>query len=165
MNLRQPLLGQYALVVLLEQSRGVGATCTALKTHGRPGHMTAPEYRKIGAGLTQRRRLAVRMVPLAPQRPIARGFASASTELAVRVRDYASTLKIRATRRVFRGPGDRQAPISARRAKVGFRGEFGGSRARTALMSGYGTVGPSSLHAGSTIGRLTLGRADAEEFG
>jgi hypothetical protein len=162
MNLRQPLLGQYALVVLLEQrSRGVGATCTALKAHGRPKHMTAPEYRKIGAGLTQRRRLSVRMVSLAPQRPIARGFASTSTELAVRVRDYASTLEIRAKRRVFRGPGDRQAPISARRAKVGFRGEFGGSRARTALASGHATVGPSSLHAESTIGRLTLGTADA----
>ena len=58
MNLRQPLLGQYAIVVLLEQrSRRVGATCTALETHGRPRHMTAPEYRKIGAGLMQRRRL------------------------------------------------------------------------------------------------------------
>jgi hypothetical protein len=29
--------------------RGVGATCTATTTHGRPKRMTAPEYGKIGA--------------------------------------------------------------------------------------------------------------------
>ena len=30
--------------------RGVGATCTAPKTHGRPTRMTSPEYCKIAAG-------------------------------------------------------------------------------------------------------------------
>jgi hypothetical protein len=58
------------------------------------------------------------------------------------VRNYASTLKIHATMRVFRGPGDRQPAA--------------GRRERTALVSGYGSVGPSSWSVWSAIaGRLT----------
>ena len=46
---------------------------------------------------------------------------------------------------------------SARIAKEGFEAnsEAAGRRERTALMTGYGTVGPSSWHVGSTIGQLT----------
>ena len=48
------------------------------------------------------------------------------------MRTYASTLEIRATRQVLGCPGDRQAPIFATRAKVGFGGEYGNSRAARA---------------------------------
>ncbi len=48
---------------------------------------------------------------------------SRSTDWAGRVQVYTSTLEIRATRQVLRGPADRQAPIFPRRAKVGFGGE------------------------------------------
>jgi hypothetical protein len=45
------------------------------------------------------------------------------------VQYYESVFEIRATTRAFRGPGDRQAPIFRQRAKVGFGGECGNSRA------------------------------------
>jgi hypothetical protein len=101
--------------------RGVGATCTAPTTHGRPKRMTAPECCKIGAGRTQRRRLSVSTASLASQRPTARGFAGRSTGLAGCVQYYASVSEICATRRVFRGPGDRQAPIFRSESEGGIR--------------------------------------------
>ena len=101
--------------------RGVGATCIAPITHGRPKRMTAPECCKIGAGCTQPRRLSVRTASLASQRPIARGFAGRSTGWAGRVRAYASVFEICATRRVFRGLCDRQAPIFCQESEGGNR--------------------------------------------
>jgi hypothetical protein len=101
--------------------RGVGATCTAPTTHGRSKRMRVPECCKIGAGCKQRRRRSVRTATLASQRPVARGFASRSTDWAGRVQAYASTLEIRATMRVFRGPGDRQAPIFRQESEGGIR--------------------------------------------
>jgi hypothetical protein len=101
--------------------RGVGATCTAPTTHGRPKRMPAPEFCQIGAGRTQRRRLSVRTASLASQQPVARVFASRSTGLAGCVQSYASTLEIRATRRVIRGPGDRQVPIFRQESEGGIR--------------------------------------------
>ncbi len=91
--------------------RGVGATCTAQTTTGRPKRMVGPECCLIGAGRAQRRRLSVRTASLASQRSAARGFASRSTDWAGRVLAYASTLEIRAKRRELGGPADRQAPI------------------------------------------------------
>ena len=82
--------------------RGVRASCTASKPRGRPKRMTAPDYCKIGAAETQRRRLSARTASLASQRPIARGFASRSLELVGRVRHCAWPLKIY---------GNQQAPI------------------------------------------------------
>ena len=101
--------------------RGVGATCTAPTTHGRPRRMVAPECCRIGAGRTQRRRLSVRTASLASQRPIARGFAGRSTGFASCVQYYASLFEICPTRRVFRGPGDRQAPIFRPESEGGIR--------------------------------------------
>ena len=69
----------------------------------------------------QRRRLAVRTATLASQRSVARGFASRSTGLAGRVQAYASTLEIRATMRMFRRPGGRQAPIFRQESEGGIR--------------------------------------------
>ncbi len=138
--------------------RGVEATCTTPTTHGPPKRMTAPEYCKIGEGRTQRRRLSVRTAYLASQRPVTRGFASRSTGLAGRMQLNASPLKIRTTTRVFRGPGDRQPPIfppGERRWHSEAHSVAAGRRERTKLMYGHGTVGPSSWHARSTIGRLT----------
>jgi hypothetical protein len=78
------------------------------------------------------RRLSVRAATLASQRPVARGFASRSTGLAGHVRHYTSTLKTRATTPCSAGRLACRPRYSARRAKVGFRGEFGGSRAARA---------------------------------
>ena len=50
--------------------RGVGATCTAPTTHGRPKRTSAPERCQIAAGRKQRRRLSVRAASLASPRPI-----------------------------------------------------------------------------------------------
>jgi hypothetical protein len=93
------------------RSRGVGATCTAPTTHGRPKRTSAPECCQIGAGRALRIRLSVRTATLASQRPVARGFASRSTDWAARVQAYTSTLEVRAKRRELGGPADRQAPI------------------------------------------------------
>ena len=101
--------------------RGVGATCTAPTTHGRSKRMRVPECCKIGAGCKQRRRLSVRTASLASQRPIARGFAGRSTGWAGCVRAYASIFEICATGRVFRGLGDRQAPIFRQESEGGNR--------------------------------------------
>jgi len=101
--------------------RGVGATCPAPTTHGRPKRMAGPECCQIGAGRKQRRRLSVRTATLASQRPVARGFASRSTDWAGRVQAYASTLEIRATRQVLGGPADRQAPIFRQEREGGIR--------------------------------------------
>ena len=118
--------------------RGVGATCTAPTTHGRPKRMAGPECCQIGAGRKQRRRLSVRTATLASQRPVARGFASRSTGLACCVRAYTSMLKIRATRRVFRRPDDRQAPIVRKESEGGIRRRMrrqpGGGSARHSCM-------------------------------
>ncbi len=134
--------------------RGKGATCTAPMTQGRPKCIEAREHCKIGAECAQRRRLSVTTATLASQRPVARGFASRSTGLAGRVRHYG--LRIRATTRVFCGPGDQQAPISRQESEGGTRRRVwrppGGES--TSLMYGYGTIGSSSLHAGSAIGWL-----------
>ena len=56
------------------------------------------------------------------QQAVIRGLlATGRRQLAGRVRHYASTLEIRATRRVFRGPGDRQAPICRQESEGGIR--------------------------------------------
>jgi hypothetical protein len=144
--------------------RGVGATCTAPKTHGRPPPKDAWTSRTDDSpGILQDRRgmnAASSQAfpserPLSPRSDRSNGVSQASsTGWAGRVRQYASTLKIRATTRVFCGPGDRQAPIFRQESE----GEGGirrrirrqpaaGRRERTALMFGYGTVGRSSLHA------------------
>ena len=101
--------------------RGVGATCTAPTTHGRPKRTSAPECCQIGAGRAQRIRLSVRTATLASQRPVARGFASRSTDWAGRVQAYALTLEIRAKRRELGGPADRQAPIFRQKREGGIR--------------------------------------------
>ncbi len=80
------------------------------------------------------------------------GFASRSTGLAGHVRDYASSLEIQMTMRVFRGrvtgrPRLRQESEGGISRRVGR--QPGGQR--TALISGHGTVGPSSWH----VRRLT----------
>ncbi len=95
------------------------------------------------------RRLSVRAATLASQRPVARGFASRSTGLAGHVGHYTSALKTRARRAVPRagwlaGPG---IPPGERRWDSEASSEAAGRRERTALMSGYGTVGPSSWYA------------------
>ena len=60
---------------------------------------------------------------------------------------------------MFRVTGDRQAPIflqgSQRRWESEANSEAAVRRERTDLMSGYVSVGPSTLHAGSAIGWLT----------
>ena len=104
-----------------DRMRGVGATCTAPTTQGRPKRTSAPECCQIGAGRTQRRRLSVRTATLASQRPIVRGFAGRSTGWAGCVRAYASIFEICATGRVFRGLGDRQAPIFRQESEGGIR--------------------------------------------
>ena len=147
--------------------RGEGATCTAPTTYGRPERMRAPEYGKIGAARTQRRRLSVRTAPLASQRPIARGICRESDG----VGRVAAGLGI-ATRRArlkrvspwARRPAGPDHPPGDQRC--GFRGEYRGSQARdrTVLMPGNVDAGPSSWHAGTAIGRLTprpRGAADA----
>ena len=58
---------------------------------------------------------------LASQRPVAREFASRSTDWAGRVQAYASTLEIRAKRRELGGPADRQAPIFRQESEGGIR--------------------------------------------
>ncbi len=134
------------------RTRGVGATCTAPATHGRPKRMTAPEYGKIGAGPTRRRRVSVRTASLASQRPVARGFASRSTGLAGHVRDYASSHEIQMTMRVFRGRVTGRPRLS-RESEGGISRRVGRQPGdeRTALKPGRGTVGPSSWH----VRRLT----------
>jgi hypothetical protein len=106
---------------------------------------------------------------LASQRPIARGFASRSTGLAGRVRQYAANLEIRAARRVFCGPGDRQAagpvtgtptiiPPGERRWDSEASSEAAGRRERTTRMSWHVWAWKPSVRAACTqgaIGRLT----------
>ena len=59
--------------------RGVGATCTASTTHGRPNTHGKPlEYGKFGAGCTQRRRRSVRSFVCAAT-AVARGLARTAT--------------------------------------------------------------------------------------
>ena len=124
---------------------------------------TSPEYCKIGAAGTQRRRLRlfVRTASFRLAATDSRGFgasrfvgASRSTGLAGRMRDYASPLQIRATTRVFRGSVDRQAPI--------FRQESeGGTRRRMRKQPGgesgwrcYLSKAPSDRAAGTYGARL-----------
>jgi hypothetical protein len=128
--------------------RGAGATCTAPPTHGRPKRMKVPEYGKIGAGI------AVVAFPserrLSPRSDLSLGGSRADR------RDWLATCDIihrhsrhARRRRVPRagwlaGPG---IPPGERRWDSEASSEAAGRRERTALMSGYGTVGPSSWHA------------------
>ena len=87
---------------------------------------TSPEYCKIGAAGTQRRRLFVRTASFRLAATDSRGFgasrfvaASRSTGLAGFVREYASPLNIRTTTRVFRGSVGRQAPIFCQESEGG----------------------------------------------
>jgi hypothetical protein len=157
--------------------RGVGATCTAPMTHGRPKRTAGPECCQIGAGRAQRRRLSVRTATLASQRSVARGFANRSTGWAGRMQAHASTLEICATMRVFRGPGDRQAPIFRQESEGGIRrrirkqpgGESGwrwclgmGPSGRAAGMHGARFGGPH--HGLENGGCFEVGKAAGELF-
>jgi hypothetical protein len=86
------------------------------------------------------------------------GFREQIDGSAGRVRCYTSKLEIRATTRAFHGPGDRQAPIFRQESEGGIseaNSGAAGRRDRMELMSGNGTVGSSSWHAGSATGWLT----------
>ncbi len=94
--------------------RGVGATCTAPATHGRPKHTSAPEYGKIGAARAQRRRRSGQKRRLSPRRDRSLGVATAARRdgPAISVRHNAPPpRKTRATARRSAGrAGDRHAP-------------------------------------------------------
>jgi hypothetical protein len=123
--------------------RGVGATCTAPKTHGRLTCISAPEYCKFWRGTksasTPLRQSGVSRLAATDGAGIRRqidgirgGVRHCASTLKIRATTRVSTLKIRATTRVFRGPSDRQAPIFRQESEGGIRGEFGGSRAARA---------------------------------
>ncbi len=92
--------------------RGVGATCIAPKTHGRPKRMTSPgilqDRRWMNSASSPFRLNGVSSLAAT----IARGFASRSTVFAGRAM-YASF--------VFRGQGARQAPIFLQESEDGIR--------------------------------------------
>ena len=99
--------------------RGVGATCTAPKTHGRLKCISAPEYCKFWRDTKSASK---------PLRQSGVSRLAATDGAGIRrqidgirggVRHCASTLKIRATTRVFRGPSDRQAPIFRQESEGG----------------------------------------------
>ncbi len=128
--------------------------------HGPNDARTSQMHRSPGA-LQDRRGMSAALSPFR-QKGDSRlaatgrsGFRQQIDPLACRMRHYG--LRIRATTRVFCGPGDQQAPISHHESEGGIRRRVwrptGGDES-TSLMSGYGTVGSSSLHAGSAIGWL-----------
>ena len=100
---------------------------------------TSPEYCKIGAAGTQRRRLFVRTRLFASQRPIHGGSGPADLLRPADRRDWPASCESmhrRSTsarrRACSAGRLTGRPRYSARRANVAFRGEFGGSRSARA---------------------------------
>ena len=142
--------------------RGVGAICTASR-HGRPKRMTAPEYCKVDAARTQRRRLSGCS---GCRRPVPRE----SDGVGLWLRPKASTHTRQAC---AGGPNrrwatavahrDRQAPIQSNPHRTGERNvlsagadseassEAAARRERMAAIIGHRDARPSCLHAMSAI--------------
>jgi hypothetical protein len=138
-----------APTMLLDFSRmrGVGATCTAQTTHDVP-NAGQPLNTARSAPFRQDGNSLLAATGRSGVRERIDGIGWPSATLCIDTRD---------PRVMFRGPGDRQAPIFRQKSEgeLDSQGssEAAGRRDRTALMSGHGTVGPSSWHAGSAIGR------------
>jgi hypothetical protein len=113
--------------------RGVGATCTAPTTHGHLKHMPAPKYGKARRGMK---------AASSPFRQNGDSSLAATGSLGVSAADRRAWLAAcyimhrhsRSARRRACSAGrvTGRPRYSARREKVGFGGEFGGSRAARA---------------------------------
>ena len=135
--------------------RGVGATCTAPTTHGRPKRMKAQEYGKIRAARNQRCRYLSFPLSFPSERRLSpRSDRSLGLSPADRRAGLATSEPMhrhsRSARRGVCSAGRMtgRPRYSARRAKVRFGGECGGSRAVRADGTGVWVipVGPSSRH-------------------
>ena len=85
------------------------------QTHGRPGMLQ--DRRGMNAASSPFRQNGVSRLAATGRS----GFCQKIDGWAGCVQDYASILEIRAKRRVFRGPDDRQAPIFRKESEGGIR--------------------------------------------
>jgi hypothetical protein len=125
--------------------RGVGATCTAPTTHGRPKRITAPEYGKIGAARAQRRRRSGQKRRLSPRRDRSLGVLTAARRDWPYWCDTMHRRLVRPARRRARSAGragDGHAPI-IRQESEGAMPRRDRRRERAALVSAWAPVGPS----------------------